>query len=90
MNEDPRDVEGFRRVQKVIAEAVDDDDYRRRLLSDPKEVLREAGLTVSDEVQVTVHENTADRLHLVLPSAPTWDEIDPDETDLTLICEWPF
>ena len=55
---------------KVIARSWDDDDYKARLLSDPRAVLAEAGLDVPSGVEVTVSEQKPGTLHLMLPPKP--------------------
>ena len=44
--------------------------YRSRAVIEPRSVLREFGLDLSDEVQVRVHDSTADMRYIVLPSRP--------------------
>jgi nitrile hydratase alpha subunit len=52
--------------------------YRQRAVNDPRGVMREFGLIVSDDVEVRVHDSTADIRYLVLPCRPkgteTWSE----------------
>jgi hypothetical protein len=52
---------------RVLLQAGRDLEYRSRLLADPKEVLKEAGLQISDNTSVRILENRSDRLHLVIP-----------------------
>jgi nitrile hydratase subunit alpha len=53
-------------------------DYRSRMVREPRKVLREFGLELSDNVAVRVHVSTADMRYLVLPHRPTntkgWSE----------------
>jgi len=44
--------------------------YRQRAVNDPRGVMREFGLVVSDDVEVRVHDSTADIRYLVLPLRP--------------------
>jgi nitrile hydratase len=44
--------------------------YRARVVSEPRAVLREFGLEISDRVAVRVHDSTADLRYLVLPMRP--------------------
>lgn len=86
MNSGPQDVKGHEILQQVAAQALDDAEFRRQLLDDPKSVLREAGLQVDDSINLVVHENTANDVHLVLPAQPTEAaELSLDETDLGLL-----
>jgi hypothetical protein len=87
----PKDVKGVQVLQTAAARALDDDEYRRQLLADPKGVLQEAGLDIADGLNVEIHENTADTVHLVLPARPQdWSELDLEVIDIELILQWPF
>ena len=44
--------------------------YRSRVVKEPRKVLSEFGLDLSDETQVRVHDSTADMRYLVLPERP--------------------
>jgi nitrile hydratase len=44
--------------------------YRSRVVADPRSVLREFGVVLPDEVEVRVHDSTADFRYLVLPMRP--------------------
>jgi nitrile hydratase subunit alpha len=48
--------------------------YRSRTVSDPRGVLREFGLDLDDDVEVRVHDSTADIRYLVLPRRPEGTE----------------
>jgi nitrile hydratase subunit alpha len=52
--------------------------YRARTVREPRRVLAEFGLALPDDVQVRVHDSTADMRYLVLPARPAgtegWDE----------------
>jgi len=49
--------------------------YRQRSVNDPRGVMREFGLELSDDVQVRVHDSTADIRYLVLPLRPPRTEM---------------
>lgn len=51
--------------------------YRSRAVRQPKDILRELGVTLPDGVQIRVHDSSADLRYLVLPLPP------PDVSDLT-------
>lgn len=44
--------------------------YRQRAVNDPRGVMREFGLVLPDDVEVRVHDSTADIRYLVLPIRP--------------------
>ena len=52
--------------------------YRSRAVREPRAVLAEFGTPISDDVEVRVHDSTADMRYLVLPERPAgtegWDE----------------
>jgi nitrile hydratase subunit alpha len=52
--------------------------YRSRMVREPRMVLREFGLGIAENVQIRVHDSTADMRYLVLPMRPQgtegWDE----------------
>ena len=53
-------------------------EYRSRLVREPRAVLAEFGVELSDEVEVRVHDSTAELRYMVLPERPSgtegWDE----------------
>ncbi|MEQ8294549.1 MAG: nitrile hydratase subunit alpha [Roseovarius sp.] len=48
--------------------------YRSRAVIEPRAVLREFGLELPDDVQVRVHDSTADMRYIVLPARPAGTE----------------
>ena len=48
--------------------------YRSRAVNEPRAVLREFGTTIPDDVEVRVHDSTADMRYLVLPRRPAGTE----------------
>jgi len=54
--------------------------YRSRAVNDPRGVMREFGLDLVDDVEVRVHDSTADMRYLILPLRPKgtggWSEED--------------
>ena len=48
--------------------------YRSRVVREPRPVLREFGLAIADDVQIRVHDSTADMRYLVLPMRPAGTE----------------
>lgn len=58
--------------------------YRSRTVREPRPVLEEFGVTISDGVEVRVHDSTADLRYIVLPMRPAGTE-DWTEEQLTAI-----
>jgi nitrile hydratase subunit alpha len=52
--------------------------YRARAVREPRQVLKEFGLNISDKINLRVHDSTADMRYLVLPARPAgtdgWSE----------------
>ena len=44
--------------------------YRSRVVREPRAVLAEFGTVIPDDVQIRVHDSTADMRYLVLPRRP--------------------
>ena len=62
---------------ELIDRAVEDDDFRSRLLADPKAAIEDAlGLTIPESMSISVHEDNATTAHLVLPPAAKLNEAD--------------
>lgn len=63
----------------VVRRAISEPEFRERLLTSPKSVIEEVtGVSVPDDVEIVVVENTAQRFHIVLPSAELNSaELDP-------------
>jgi hypothetical protein len=52
----------------LVHRALESDDFRERLLADPKDAIeRETGLRFPQTVSVVVHEEKLSELHVVLP-----------------------
>ncbi len=65
---------------KIIAKAWSDPAYKTRLQADPHAALREMGLDPGANVAITVVEDSADTVHLVIPNSPAGSgEIDEEE-----------
>jgi hypothetical protein len=56
---------------KVVAKAWSDEDFKAKLLADPKTVLKENGLEFPEDVELRVEETTDKIVHLFLPPEPT-------------------
>ena len=49
-------------------------EYRSRAVSEPRDVLAEFGTRIPGDVEVRVHDSTADMRYLVLPARPQGTE----------------
>ena len=61
------DIAGHPLLRQLVAESLLNVDLRQRLLADPKMVLRKAGLVISDDAKVVIHQNHPNEIHIVLP-----------------------
>ena len=68
---------------RIIGQAMGDANFRKRLLADPVQTLRDAGVEVPEGVSVRVVEDTATLVHMVLP-APVGDS-EISESDLDMV-----
>ena len=60
---------------RLLDKATVDPDFRATLLSDPKSAItRELGVELPDGVNVIVHENDANTVHLALPATELSEE----------------
>jgi hypothetical protein len=67
------------RESSIIARAVEDSDFRVRLLADPMGVIEgELGAAIPEGVAVNVHEESSTAVHIVLPAS---DQLVRDELD---------
>ncbi len=62
---------------RIIDKAVNDPDYRAKLLDDPNAAVgEELGVSIPDSLSVHVHEEGASDVHLVLPPSSHLSESD--------------
>lgn len=66
------------KLAAVIGKCAKDKTFKRRFVADPKGVLAEEGILVSDEVELKVVEDTAKVVHLVLPLEASGELSDAD------------
>ena len=61
--------------QAIADKAAEDEDFRKRLLSDPRNAIeQEMDLKIPDGIEIQVHEDSTSTAHLVLPSSPKLSE----------------
>jgi hypothetical protein len=76
-----------KKMQKIIAKAWMDDEFKQRLQSEPKEVLGEEGLETPSGVEIRMVENTDKVFHFVLPAKPDGVEVEGVEArDVMVLC----
>ena len=62
---------------ELIERAVTDEEFRQRLMTDPKAAVKDAlGLDLPEAISVQVHEDTATTSHLVLPPTSNLSQTD--------------
>jgi hypothetical protein len=66
---------GTDRLVEVFQRAANDLAYRQAFIANPRQVLAEVGLQVPEEVNYQVVENTAERIHIVLPPLQAEEEL---------------
>ncbi len=61
--------------EHLVNKAQEDGDFRSHLFSDPRAAIEgEFDVTLPDGVSVSVHEESAEHVHLVLPPSPALSE----------------
>ena len=64
-------------LEKLIAKAQEDTNFRGRLVADPSSALKEAfNIEVPENFNVVVHEDDARTAHLVLPASPELSDVE--------------
>jgi nitrile hydratase len=59
--------------------------YRSRMVREPRAVLKEFGLEIRDDIQIRVHDSTADMRYMVLPMRPAGTDGWTEERLATLV-----
>lgn len=73
-------IEVQKRYTHIVGKAWADEEFKRRLIADPKAVLREEGIEIPDDVEVRVVENTEKVFYLSLPPKPS-EEVSDEELE---------
>ena len=64
-------------MHEIITRAWQDEAFKQKLLAEPKSTIEEMlGVTLPDEIEIFIHEQTPTALHLILPMAPDNGETD--------------
>jgi hypothetical protein len=66
---------------RVIAKCWTDEDFKSRLLKNPREVLEEEGIEAREGVEIRLVQNTKAIRYFVIPEAPEMIELSEDEID---------
>jgi hypothetical protein len=72
-----------KRWGQIVAQAWQDESFKRRLLADPTAVLKEHGISVPAGVQVRIVENTDQVRYLTLPLRPSQELSEADLEKVT-------
>jgi hypothetical protein len=76
---------------QIISRALRDEDYRQRLITDPKTVIVEelsqieGDISISDEIEVEVLAETPHKRYLVLPASPTLEDETLSDDELAAV-----
>lgn len=64
-----------KKISEVIARVWKDESYKKKLISDPRGTLAQAGLEFPANVNLKVFEDTTDTINLVIPRNPATSEL---------------
>jgi Nitrile hydratase, alpha chain len=70
MNQEAQDTWN-QRWTRAVSRSWSDAAFKKRLLANPREALRDAGVDIPSHVQVNIAEDSASVINLVLPADPT-------------------
>ena len=70
MNESNYQKEFSKKYAEVIAKAWSDEGFKKKLLENPNETLKEFGVPMTEGITFHVHENDSGSCHLILPKKP--------------------
>jgi hypothetical protein len=73
MNQMIQTVSQDRLWSQIVAKAWSDEDFKQRLLTDPRSVFTEYGLELPEGVELMVHNNSPMIQHFILPECPDGD-----------------
>ncbi|MEP0894955.1 NHLP leader peptide family RiPP precursor [Leptolyngbya boryana FACHB-1624] len=70
---------------QLIAQATRDAEFRDRLIANPKAVLAEQGITIPDDVQIQILQESARQYYLILPVVEVSDATKLSEQELETV-----
>lgn len=59
------------KFSEVVSKAWSDPNFKKRLMSNPRETLQAAGIKVPPGIRISIVENTDDNVTIVLPRKPS-------------------
>ena len=73
--------------QHLTEKAVEDSDFRRQLITDPKGAIhQEFGIDIPENIEIKVHESDMSTVHMALPPSPVLDEEQLEAISAGLCC----
>ena len=69
------------KFQEIIAKAWNDDQFKQKLIDDPKQTLADEGIELPHDKTITVLADTDQVSHLIIPNKP--DELSDEELNKT-------
>ena len=67
--------EGDNYFINLMRKALQDDDFKNRLINNPSRALKEENLTIAEGITLKVYQNKLNEFHVVLPVNPASDEL---------------
>ena len=66
--------------EKIIIRAIKDEEFKKELKSNPKKVIeRELGEKISEDLKITIIEETPNTFHIVIPKIPDVEKFSDEE-----------
>ena len=59
-----------KKYAKIVAKAWADEDFKKNLIANPKEILKQEGFEIPDNKTIKISENTDTQLNFILPVKP--------------------
>ena len=63
---------------QLIAKAWSDEEFKARLMANPKDAMAEVGMDVPEGLEIEVVENTQEKVYLIIPPKPDGELSDDD------------
>lgn len=72
------------KMSKLIVDLYVNPELKKDFLNDPKSILKKKGLSISDDVEIKVVEDTKKVKHIVLPYLEPGEKLSPEELETRL------